>query len=261
MNMLYYLVPVVGIAGMLFYTRWAQANVRKRAAAGEGPQMFHDSFADKFEVLAPDERLIGMWMGLAYITPDTTVGQVAATVAKEMALAAINRSTYTPTVYVGLTTHGRVLVSEEYTEMGRRNNFKVVCALPAGARVVSGQAAKPDHQGAPPRNTYSADAPSGRAVPGLAERRREHDRRVHVPLHHERLAHHARSRRQRLAASEQTRRRGLTTRQVGRSSIGACRATPRRRNCGTASSSSHGLASRCAGRSSSRTSGAAAPSR
>jgi hypothetical protein len=159
MNMLYYLVPVVGIAGMLFYTRWAQANVRKRAAAGEGPQMFHDSFADKFEVLAPDERLIGMWMGLAYITPDTTVGQVAATVAKEMALAAINRSTYTPTVYVGLTTHGRVLVSEEYTEMGRRNNFKVVCALPAGARVVSGQAAKPDHQGAPPRNTYSADAP------------------------------------------------------------------------------------------------------
>jgi hypothetical protein len=159
MNMLYYLVPVVGIAGMLFYTRWAQANVRKRAAAGEGPQMFHDSFADKFEVLAPDERLIGMWMGLAYITPDTTVGQVAATVAKEMALAAINRSTYTPTVYVGLTTHGRVLVSEEYTEMGRRNNFKVVCALPAGARVVSGQAAKPDHQGAPSRNTYSADAP------------------------------------------------------------------------------------------------------
>jgi hypothetical protein len=159
MTMIYYLVPVVAIAGMLFYTRWAQANVKKRAAAGEGPQMFHESFADKFEVLHPDERLIGMWMGLAYVTPDTTVGQVAATLAKEAALAMINRSTYTPTVYVGLTTHGRVLVSEEYTDAGKRNNFKVVCALPAGARVVVGQAAKPDHRGAAPRNTFSADAP------------------------------------------------------------------------------------------------------
>jgi len=157
--MIYYLVPVVAVVGMLFYTRWAQANVRKRAAAGEGPQMFHESFAAKFEVLHPDERLIGMWMGFAYVAPDTTVGQVAATLAKDIALAAISRSTYTPLVYVGLTTHGRVLVSEEYTDMGSRNNFKVVCALPAGAHVISGQAAKPDHQGAPPRNTFSADAP------------------------------------------------------------------------------------------------------
>src|SRR6476646_11732738 len=99
MNMLYYLVPVVGIVGMLFCTRWAQANVRKRSAAGEGPQMFHDSCACKFEVLSPDERLIGLWMGLAYVTPDTTVGQVAATMAKEPALSLINRTTYTPTVY------------------------------------------------------------------------------------------------------------------------------------------------------------------
>ena len=159
MNMLVYLVPVIAIVGMLFYTKYAQASVRKRAAAGEGPQMFHDAYADKFEVLAPDERLIGIWMGLAYVTPTNTVGQVAGQLAKEAALGVIGMKTYTPTIYVGLTTHGRVLVSEEYTDMGDRNNFKVVCTLQPGAQVFSGQAAKPDHQGAPPNNPYSADAP------------------------------------------------------------------------------------------------------
>lgn len=157
MNMIYYLVPVVAIVGMLLYTRWAQANVKKRAAAGEGPQMFHDGFADKFEELHVDERLIGVWMGLAYITPTSTIGQAAGQLAKEAALGAIGVSTYTPTVYVGVTTHGRVLVSEEYTEFGKRNNFKVVRALPPGARVLSGQAAHSEHQGAPPRNPYSTE--------------------------------------------------------------------------------------------------------
>jgi len=159
MNMIVYLVPVIAIAGMLFYTRWAQANVRKRTAAGQGPQMFHDAFADKFEVLGPDERLIGLWQGLAYVAPTSGAGQVASKVAKEVALGAVGISTYTPVVYVGVTTHGRVLVAEEYTDMGKRNNFKVVCALPPGAHVVSGQAAKPDHQGSPPKNPYSMEAP------------------------------------------------------------------------------------------------------
>lgn len=156
MNMIYYLVPVVAIAGMLFYTRWAQANVKKRAAAGEGPQMFHDAYADKFEVLADDERLIGVWVGLAYVTPSSGMGQAAGKLAKEAALGAIGMSTYTPVVYAGVTTHGRVLVSEEYTDMGKRNNFKVVCALPPGAQVTLGQAARPEHQGAPPNNPTSS---------------------------------------------------------------------------------------------------------
>jgi hypothetical protein len=159
MSILMYLLPVVAIAGMLFYTRWAQANVRKRAANGEGPQMFHDSYAGRFEVLEPNERLIGIWQGLSYVTPTNTVGQVAGKLAKEAALGAIGLTTYTPTVLIGLTTHGRLLVSEEYTSMGKRNNFKVVCALPPGASVLSGQAAHPEHQGAPPTNPYSADAP------------------------------------------------------------------------------------------------------
>jgi hypothetical protein len=159
MSVIYYLVPVVAIVGMLFYTKWAQANVQRRAAAGEGPQMFHDAYAEKFGALQGDERLIGIWMGLAYVTPTNTVGQVAGKLAKEAALGVVGMSTYTPTVYVGLTTHGRVLVSEEYSDMGQRNNFKVVCALPAGAQVFSGREANPEHQGSPPRNPYSADAP------------------------------------------------------------------------------------------------------
>lgn len=159
MNVIVYLVPVVAIVAMLLYTKWAQANVRKRAAAGEGPQMFHDAYAEKFEGLHADERLIGIWMGLAYVSPTNTVGQVAGKLAKEAALGVVGMSTYTPTVYVGVTTHGRVLVSEEYSDMGQRNNFKVVCALPPGAQVVAGREANPEHQGAAPRNPYSADAP------------------------------------------------------------------------------------------------------
>src|SRR4051812_8418416 len=159
MNMIVYLVPVIAIAGLLFYTRWAQANARKRAATGQGPQMFHDAYADKFEVLGPDERLIGMWQGLAYVAPTSTVGQSASKLAKEAALGVVGFSSYTPVVYVGVTTHGRVLLAEEYSDMGKRNNFKVVCALPPGAHVVSGQAAKPEHQGSPPKNPYSMEAP------------------------------------------------------------------------------------------------------
>src|SRR6188768_532764 len=156
MNMIVYFVPVVAIVGMLFYTRWAQANVRARAAKGEGAQMFHDSYAGFFETLRADERLIGVWQGLAYVTPNTSlVGQLA----KEAALGVVGLKAYTPVIYVGVTTHGRVLVSEEYTDMGKRNNFKVVCSLPAGAHALTGQQAHPEHQGAPPKNPYSMDSP------------------------------------------------------------------------------------------------------
>jgi len=158
MNIMY-LVPVLAIGGMLLYTRWAQANVRKRAAAGEAPQMFHDAYASKFDGLQSGERLIGMWLGLAYVAPTNTVGQIAGKLAKEAALSMVGLAAYTPTVYVGLTTHGRVLVSEEYTDMGKRNNFKVVCTFPPGSHVLAGPEAKPDHQGAPPTNTHSREAP------------------------------------------------------------------------------------------------------
>jgi hypothetical protein len=67
-------------------------------------------------------------------------------------------STYTPGVYVGVTTLGRVLVSEEYSEGGSRGNYKVVAAFPPGAGIAVGRAAY-DHQGSPPKNPYSMTAP------------------------------------------------------------------------------------------------------
>ena len=67
--------------------------------------------------------------------------------------------TFVPVVFVGVTTHGRVLVSEEYADMGSRNHFKVVNQFPPGAQVQVGPQAYPEHQGAPPTNPYSNDAP------------------------------------------------------------------------------------------------------
>jgi len=159
MSMLMYLIPVVAIAGMLFYTRWAQANVKARAARGEGPQMFHDAYAGRFETLQPNERLIGVFSGLAYTKPNNTVGQVAGALAKEAALGLVGMKTFVPVVNVGITTLGRVLVSEEYAEGGQRNHFKVIHELAPGAQVYIGQQAYPEHQGAPPSNPYSNEAP------------------------------------------------------------------------------------------------------
>jgi hypothetical protein len=157
--MLIYFVPVLAIVGVLFYTRWAQANVKARAARGEGPQMFHDAYASRFEVLLPDERVIGLFSGLAYTKQNNTMGEKAGALAKEAALGAVGMQTFVPVVFVGVTTHGRVLVSEEYAEMGSRNNFKVVGQFPPGTHVQMGQQAYPQHQGDPPKNPYSKDAP------------------------------------------------------------------------------------------------------
>jgi hypothetical protein len=159
MNMIVYLVPVIAIVGALFYTRWAQANVKARAAKGEGPQMFHDAFAAFFDTLGADERLVGVWQGLAYVAASSGAAQVMGKLAKEAALGVIGVKSYTPTIYVGVTTHGRVLVSEEYSDSGSRNHFKVVCSLPPGAQALGGQQAYPEHQGAPPKNPYSIEAP------------------------------------------------------------------------------------------------------
>jgi hypothetical protein len=150
---------VVAIVGMLFYTKWAQANVKARAARGEGPQMFHDAYAGRFETLQPDERLIGYFSGLAYTKPNNTMGEIAGALAKEAALGVIGMKQYVPVVFVGVTTAGRVLVSEEYTDAGTRNNFKVVHQFAPGAQVQLGAQAYPQHQGDPPKNPYSNDAP------------------------------------------------------------------------------------------------------
>lgn len=155
---IYYLLPVVFIAAALAYTFMMQGKVRKAVAEGRGAQLFHDGFAGHFDALLPGETLIGVWMGQAYIKPNETAGEIAGDLAKQAALGVIGISKYTPLVYVGVTTLGRVLVSEEYSDGGSRGNFKVVAAFAPGSELTAGPAAYP-HQGAPPKNPFSAAAP------------------------------------------------------------------------------------------------------
>jgi hypothetical protein len=155
---IYYLLPVVFIAAGIAYTFMAQAKVRKAVAEGRGAQVFHDGWAGYFEGILPGENLIGVWMGQAYVKPNQTAGEIAGDLAKQAALGVIGMSTYTPSCYLGLTTLGRVLVSEEYSSMGKRGNFKVKTAFSPGTQLSSGAAAYP-HPGAPPKNPYSANAP------------------------------------------------------------------------------------------------------
>jgi hypothetical protein len=155
---IYYLLPVVFIAGALAYTFMMQGKVRKAVAEGKGAQLFHDGFAGYFDALLPNETLIGVWMGQAYIKPNETAGEIAGDLAKQAALGVIGVSKYTPLVYVGVTTLGRVLVSEEYSDGGSRGNFKVVVAFAPGTELAVGVAAY-EHKGAPPKNPFSAAAP------------------------------------------------------------------------------------------------------
>jgi hypothetical protein len=149
MNVMY-LVPVVAIVGAFLYSKWATANVRARAAKGEGAQMFHDSQASNFSTLAADERLIGIWRGQAYVAPKAGVGQIAGSIAKEAALNVVGFSSYTPLICVGLTTHGRLIISEEYSEGGKRGHYKDVASFPPGTHAVTGPRAHPEHQGSAP---------------------------------------------------------------------------------------------------------------
>jgi hypothetical protein len=155
---IYYLLPVVFIAAALAYTFMMQGKVRQAVAEGRGAQLFHDGFAAHFDALLPNETLIGVWMGQAYIKPKETAGQIAGDLAKQAALGVIGVSTYTPLVYVGVTTLGRVLVAEEHSDAGSRGNFKVVVAFAPGAELAVGAAAYA-HPGAPPKNPFNAAAP------------------------------------------------------------------------------------------------------
>lgn len=148
MEWLIYLLPVVAIVGMLFYSQVARKRVMGQVASGNGGQLFHDSQAGYFAHLGPRERIIAVWPGQAHVAPESTAGAVLNAVAAHT----VGISKYTPIVMVGLTTDGRVMVAEEYSEVGTRGHFKTVVILPPGARAMTGPSAIPEHQGPPPKN-------------------------------------------------------------------------------------------------------------
>jgi hypothetical protein len=148
MEWLMYLVPVVVVVGMLAYSQVARKQALSQVAAGNGGQLFHDSQAGFFSHLGPRERIIAVWQGQAHVAAQSTAGKVLNAVSAHT----VGISKYTPTVMVALTTDGRVMVSEEYSEVGTRGHYKTVVILPPGARAVTGPSAIPEHQGPPPKN-------------------------------------------------------------------------------------------------------------
>jgi hypothetical protein len=89
-----------------------------------------------FDQIGERERIIAVWQGKLH-----TSRGVAGHVVNAIAANTIGVSTYVPNVMVALTTDGRVMVSEEYSELGERGNYKLALALPPGARALTGPAA------------------------------------------------------------------------------------------------------------------------
>lgn len=154
-----YLIPVVAIVGMLVYTQMARKRAYSAMASGQGPQLFHDQFAGFFGKMSGDERILSIWQGLAYTGPRGSAADVAKAALGEAARGLVGVSSYTPYIYVALTTHARVLVSEEYSEFGQRGHFRERLAWLPGTTAVTGAEAIPEHQGTAPKNPFNPQVP------------------------------------------------------------------------------------------------------
>jgi hypothetical protein len=150
-----YFVPVIVIVGALVYVFWYQAKVRQAVAEGHGPMMFHNTYAGWFPSFGADEHIVALWQGLAYTGSASAAAQVGGAVLNEITSKAVGFSKYTPQVFAALTSHGRLLIAEEFSEMGDRGNFKEVKVWDPGASAVTGTSAIPEHQGPPPKNPFN----------------------------------------------------------------------------------------------------------
>jgi hypothetical protein len=154
-----YLVQVIAIVGMLVYVTIARKRINQAVAEGKGPLMFHNSYAGYFDSLGPEEHIIALWQGLSYTGSGSGVAQIAGALLNQVSKSAIGVSKYTPMVFVALTSHGRLLVAEEFSELGDRGNYKEVRSFGPGARAVVGPAAIASHSGPAPKNPFSPAVP------------------------------------------------------------------------------------------------------
>ncbi|MGC4069413.1 MAG: hypothetical protein QM784_33130 [Polyangiaceae bacterium] len=150
MSYLLYFVPVVLILGGLVYSQLARRQALANVAAGVGGQQFHDYQSQYFDQLGSRERIIAIWQGKAYNPSRGAAGEVLNAVSAH----AIGISTYVPNVIVALTTDGRLMVAEEYSELGERGHFKTALVLPAGARAITGPGAGLG-DGSAPKNPFN----------------------------------------------------------------------------------------------------------
>lgn len=156
---LMYLIPLVAIAGSLVYVFWYRAKLRDAVAAGHGPIMFHNTYAGMFPSFGPEERIVALWQGLAYVGSQGTAARVGSAVLNEISSKTIGVSTYTPYVFAALTSGGRLVVAEEFSELGDRGQYKEVCVWAPGASAVTGAAAVPGHAGSAPSNPFNPAVP------------------------------------------------------------------------------------------------------
>ncbi|HET9959943.1 MAG TPA: hypothetical protein VFQ61_35870 [Polyangiaceae bacterium] len=151
----FYLVPVLlGIAvlfGFSFYMRNLQLKRVQSMSPEEASRRFNEFFSQYFE-LSPGETLVGIWSGVEFQGAQSAARQVAGNVANYVSAQAIGISTYIPMVWIGQTSHGRVLVSREYSDFGARGNFKQLMSFQQGARALPAHVARQGQElGAPPK--------------------------------------------------------------------------------------------------------------
>lgn len=154
----YYFIPILIIVAAVVFS----FVIRKRITAStanmtpeQAAEAMHNYYAGYF-VLAPGEKIIGAWSGVDFLGPTGTASRAASAALNAASDALIGVSKYTPTVQIGLTSLGRVLVSREYSEMGERGHFQQVASLDRGVVPTDGRAAYPGMDlGSPPQNPFS----------------------------------------------------------------------------------------------------------
>jgi hypothetical protein len=155
---IYYLFPFVLMAAGIAYSM----HVRKKAladAANMTPEQVAQKFSEFYESyyeLQPGERIVGNWSGVEYQAPAGMARRVAGGVLNAASGALIGVSTYVPNVHVGLTNTGRVLVSREYSDFGKRGNYKHHAALDQGTKALNQDATYPGQDiGSRPGNPFN----------------------------------------------------------------------------------------------------------
>ncbi|WP_434045796.1 MULTISPECIES: hypothetical protein [Sorangium] len=155
---MYYLIPLVLMVAGFAYSMYARKKALAEAAnmtPEQIEQQFSDFYASYYE-LQPDERIIGNWSGVEYQAPAGTARRIAGGVLNAASAAVIGVSTYVPNVHVGLTNSGRVLVSREYSDFGKRGNYKQLTAFEQGTRAFNQDATYPGQDiGSRPGNPFN----------------------------------------------------------------------------------------------------------
>lgn len=148
---IYILLPIVIIIAVIAYSLWARSRVT-HLTPEQAAEQFHASYAPFFK-LKGGERIVGIWTGVEFQGAKGAAGYMARDAVNAASAEFVGYATYIPTVRVGLTSGGRLLVSREYSELGERGNYKQHMAFNSGVQVLDAEEAYPSQDlGAPPRN-------------------------------------------------------------------------------------------------------------